>query len=367
MAEQPRSAPATATAVCPRLQEAARPNDSVFLWTAGSRALTEFLLRAHAHTPPGDFQWEGGPQSGAQTLAEALRDKQTNRGQKTWIQGIFTASSDQRPHPLPWSLFQHKYDSRKDYYAVRLGEAWQHAEFSVFVDGRRVSHADYNFYAEQLSSQSQAWTPAPARLDGTVELHVVDDKRSQEIPILDYGLPLLTGAKLIARVRLNEPSFAYLIWITSKGEVQPIYPWLDYQWESRAACDKMTDLCLPPPDNEGNTRFYPVDTDGGLECIFLLTRHEPLANSFEPKLRQLFGSVGRLAAKTPARQSNSLYHFIYAPAVEAQPRTMRLGLPQTMYNPLARFRTIIFDGLGLEFPVIKAWAFFNARRSKDRN
>jgi len=366
-AEESKSVQPTVTAVSSDIHEQTRLDEPVFFSTAGPRALGVFLLRAHAQRHPVEFPFEGGPQSLPQTLAEALRDKRTNDGQKTWIQGMFTKADDAQPWRSVSSLFRYRYNYRDGYFFVGLGEIWKGADFKVLIDSKEVAPRDYELYAGQLGDKTPHWEPTPAKLDGVVTLFVCDSRAAQEVPILDYGLPLPTDAKLIVRVRLSEPRFAYLVWITSTGQVQPIYPWVDFQWDTRISYGQVTNLCLPPPDSDGNTRCYPINTGAGLETVFLLARGEPLPKSFDSILARVFQSLSIRAAKRVSWQSNSLHHFNYSQDATNSSRTTRLGSPQTLNNPLAGFKTAISSALGSEFPLIKAWAFANAGTTSRRS
>ena len=67
--------------------------------------------------------------------------------------------------------------------------------------------------------------------------------------------------------------FVYVIWISSKGEALPVYPWRDWKWTARPAGEEPEQhVYLPAID-----KTFVMDVgEPGMETLMLLARNTPL-------------------------------------------------------------------------------------------
>ncbi|MDB5310074.1 MAG: hypothetical protein JWO38_4276 [Gemmataceae bacterium] len=99
---------------------------------------------------------------------------------------------------------------------------------------------------------------------------------------VEAALPVRSGELVRMQVRLDRPAHVYLLWVDSRGEVQPCYPWdiarSKAGWKappvagSGAPC---TDVRCPDVRDQG----LAVDGPRGLETVVLLARSDPLPAS----------------------------------------------------------------------------------------
>jgi hypothetical protein len=97
------------------------------------------------------------------------------------------------------------------------------------------------------------------------------------------ALPVRAGGAMYLEVQLDEPAFAYLVWIDCTGRVAPLYPWNNETIE-------VTDLNQVPPVRRATNRiFSPMlgrdwqfDEGSGLETVLLLVRRTALPEGSKP-------------------------------------------------------------------------------------
>jgi hypothetical protein len=114
--------------------------------------------------------------------------------------------------------------------------------------------------------------------------------RGLRIGIDEGAVPVREDEQLQAEVTLNEPAYAYLLWIDGKGEVTPLYPWND-------DAIKVDSVAVPPPAVKAEelrspskgSQGWPVDGTVGLDLWLLLVRREPW-----PKGRSLADLIGKV-------------------------------------------------------------------------
>jgi hypothetical protein len=103
------------------------------------------------------------------------------------------------------------------------------------------------------------------------------------------AVPVRAGASMSLQVNLNQPAYAYLVWI-SNGRVVPLYPWNNDLLE-------VTDIDQPPPVRRPTDVLicpmlgtsWPFGKRPGLETVLLLVRRTPLPNG--TRLGSLLGSL----------------------------------------------------------------------------
>ncbi len=119
-------------------------------------------------------------------------------------------------------------------------------------------------------------------LTGTVDLLVWssrDPDRQAELLGSGNARPVQPGDHMRIQARLNRSAFIYLLWIDSRGEVLPIFPWRAGRWNDIPAEQHMRmTLALPEAQNEAWT----MDEGGaGMETLLLLARVTPLPHNVD--------------------------------------------------------------------------------------
>jgi serine/threonine protein kinase len=126
-------------------------------------------------------------------------------------------------------------------------------------------------------------------------------------------LPVLNGESLRAEVQLNRPAYVYLVWLSSEGKVDPLYPW-EPTWGFQSppvlppaqgplpalGCLAGLSLSLPQlPQQPRRQLFSPAElptelpsgwememgTPPGLDTFVLLARDTPLPNDVDLRRR----------------------------------------------------------------------------------
>lgn len=333
----------------------------VFSWSKGPRALAIFLLQAHTADNPSTFSLRGGRGSVARTLAEALRDKEASEGGPTWIQEMFIPSAEAKAEPLPKTLFVSNYKKRSG--AVALGHDWRKADFEVRENGRAVKRSRYPELVEELM---EAWPQrAPtvqASLTGAIEFLLYDEREPDGLPLSEYRHALRPEMQLQVALCLSRPVFAYIIWVSSEGQVQPLYPWSNYRWGRRGPDPPIKSLALPAADAFGNERWYPIDSEGGFETLLLMAREEILPRTYDRSLAKLLESFPATLRICNLKSRRKPYEFVCRPSATHEALTVRLGTPQPARDPLVRLKLSLMEKFGNRFSLIQGVILSNAGR-----
>src|SRR5688572_10350476 len=85
-------------------------------------------------------------------------------------------------------------------------------------------------------------SPAKGPLDGKLIVYVRPPERASEPqPVEQAGAtPVRSGGNMSLEAQLNQPAFAYFVWLDAAGNVLPLYPWNSQTMEVK-------DLREPPP------------------------------------------------------------------------------------------------------------------------
>lgn len=121
--------------------------------------------------------------------------------------------------------------------------------------------------------------PRPQSLDGKLVVTVRPPEQFAEAVSADDAgaLPVRAGGIMSLQVQLNQPAYAYLVWIDSAGQVVPLYPWNHETLEVRDVdrpppARRAADVVYSPPIGGG----WKFGEAGGLETVLLLVRRTPL-------------------------------------------------------------------------------------------
>lgn len=122
-------------------------------------------------------------------------------------------------------------------------------------------------------------------LDGKLIVIVRPPERAVEpLPVEAPGaLPVRADGIMSLEVQLNQPAYAYLVWLDTEGQAVPLYPWNPETLEVR-------DVNLPPPVRRSAKVVYSpllgggwrFGKKGGLETVLLLARRTPLDEGMRP-------------------------------------------------------------------------------------
>jgi hypothetical protein len=194
--------------------------------------------------------------------------------------------------------------------------------------------------------------PAPAALSGELTVRVwtpgghgkqgwnVEDPRT---------LPVLAGEQVHLEAHLNQPAYAYLLWLDSQGRVSSLYPWRNHDFGARPPVEAVHEIAHSPAAlDEG----WPMNGPGGLETALLLVRRTPL-----PANADLAALIGQLPP-TPLRDPKEVAVRGFDPgqAITAIDRGLNRGIgpePEQIDDPLLR----LMERLKPHFEMIRATRF----------
>jgi serine/threonine protein kinase len=145
--------------------------------------------------------------------------------------------------------------------------------------------------------------PPPLSGELIVRLWTPDGRGKRGLRVDEPGaLPAHPRDWVQVEARLNQPAYAYLLWLDGQGKVSPLYPWNDTKI--------VHGLDTPPPERPPQAGVYspttgpgagkkgwPLDDRDGLETVLLLARRTPLPS--EVKLSQLVGQLPPTRLRDP--------------------------------------------------------------------
>jgi serine/threonine protein kinase len=131
-------------------------------------------------------------------------------------------------------------------------------------------------HTESTTQVPTTHSPAPAALTGelTVRVWTPGGKGKRGWSVEDpRTLPVLPGEQVHLEARLNQPAYAYLLWLDSQGQVVSLYPWSNQHFGPRPTVEaEQESIQSPLAIDEG----WPMRGPGGLETAVLLVRSSPL-------------------------------------------------------------------------------------------
>lgn len=139
-------------------------------------------------------------------------------------------------------------------------------------------------------------SPAAGALSGELIVRIWSPDESKKGLVVgkDFGvLPTHNGEKVHLEARVNQPAYLYLLWLDSKGNVDPLYPWNRTFDKLPAVQELRSDLHSPPELDRG----WPMVGPSGLDTALLLIRHTPLAA--EVDLREVIGELPAAPLRNP--------------------------------------------------------------------
>jgi tRNA A-37 threonylcarbamoyl transferase component Bud32 len=112
-------------------------------------------------------------------------------------------------------------------------------------------------------------------LTGTIDVRLwnPDNPARRGLTLGDPGaLPLRIGDQVRVEASASQPSYVYIVWIGSDGNVHPVYPWRNGDWQDRDAEKPVTRLSIP----EDQTLGWPMAGPPGAETLLFLVRETPM-------------------------------------------------------------------------------------------
>jgi hypothetical protein len=85
--------------------------------------------------------------------------------------------------------------------------------------------------------------------------------------------PLRVGDEVRVETSLNRPAYQYIVWIDTRGEAAPVYPWVKGEWARRPEREEPVEQLRLP---EGGEVWEMQPGPAGMETLLLLLRDEPL-------------------------------------------------------------------------------------------
>ncbi len=167
------------------------------------------------------------------------------------------------------------------------------------------------------------------------------------------ALPLAPGDWMRIEVALSTPKYCYVIWIETKGQVTPIYPWSNEDWKQRPVTELPRDR-LSIPANPGE--IAPLGGGpAGMETLMLLTRDEPLPADFD-----LAKALGTFPVQKAPNLRSAVW-FENGKLLQNEPNRgpIRLNLTEKVLNPVLETQKNIRESLGSVFPYTRAVSFSN--------
>jgi serine/threonine protein kinase len=197
-------------------------------------------------------------------------------------------------------------------------------------------------------------------------------------------LPLQAQDQVRVHVKLDRPMYVYVIWISSRGEALPVYPWKDWKWERRPVEEQpVQEKFLPATDKafvmEGGEFPTPLAAqlagllhplpgggpwlvaaalvaatlgDPGMETLMLLARDTPLPRDVD--LAGMFAGLPRPSHKP----DDAVVWFENGAIVTNEPnRAPRRIDPQQASDPVIVVQALLRGKLKDHFSYTRAVSF----------
>jgi hypothetical protein len=167
----------------------------------------------------------------------------------------------------------------------------------------------------------------------------------------DEALPVRNGELIRLEVRLNQPAHVYLVWLTSEGKAQPLYPWdVAHGFTAEPPATSARTVVTSPPEPG---RGWPMVGPTGLETALLLVRPTPLGSS--AVLAALLGEVppGRLLDP----KEKAWLELKPGAATPVQQKALRRGLDLTQSRAVDQPLLDLVGRLRPQFELVKAVRF----------
>ena len=171
----------------------------------------------------------------------------------------------------------------------------------------------------------------------------VDRRRGEINKVESSAAPLQLGDKIRLSVVISEPSFAYILWLDPDGELLPIYPWTNGDWQSRPDEEIRVDrIDLPSP-----LETWSIEAgEAGAATLFVFAGRERL--DAETNVASLLPECTPQIGEPLARA----FWFENGKEVRSTARQTRapgLANPSPLADPVLLNQRLIFQHLGHYF------------------
>jgi hypothetical protein len=275
-------------------------------WGNPQRALVVFMLRAFAEEGIG-FVLESRESSLAPPLFAAIRQRETPKGQATWLQRVFGLgqAKDVAKRSQWLNNWLDAEGSGSGPCRIRAGHMLRGACLKVFLDGKELPRWQYKERVVEIEEQTLRRSQIAGLMSSVNLLVWVEDKR-QYLPMVG---PVREGDLIKIKVHSKEPAHVLVAWIDQSGRPHSIYPWGNTKWALGNQLEPTTAFAIPnvPDDTPGNLA---VGGPAGLETVLVMAQREkPTAESLGQlpgllKMRHTRGWHWMLKAPVIARLSN---------------------------------------------------------------
>jgi hypothetical protein len=256
-----------------------------------------------------------------------------------------------------------------DYVAEMAGGGLGPEDITIVWDAQElVTENDLQRLLGVLCPEEEGSQPPPrlspqVALEADLELRLVQPgaQSGPSVALTDPGaLPVRTGTRVHIEAQVNRPAYLYLLWITSEGVAQPLYPWSPGDWHKRGPAEPVTALQSPGQDPAPGYRlWWPIDTRAGVETLVLMACDDPWPETFCAKLPDRLKGFPRRATVSDPRTP---YWFTCHKADCRPVPDTRLNLvgPERIYDPIAHIQSLLRDRLGSRCSLLRAVSFMNA-------
>jgi hypothetical protein len=170
-------------------------------------------------------------------------------------------------------------------------------------------------------------------------------------------LPVSGGDHVGILVRLTRPAYLYVVWINSRGEAQPLYPWARFDWTARRVEEKTLNVSLPALEGDGRRRAWPIDTPAGIETLVVLAGDSRLSGDAAQEFR---GSWSGFPTKKELPDRNQAFSITPTPSGRLGLKGgIKLGDPVPIDDPIHEIETLLRERFTPRFPLIRAVSFAN--------
>jgi transcriptional regulator with XRE-family HTH domain len=170
-------------------------------------------------------------------------------------------------------------------------------------------------------------------------------------------LPLHTGEKLRVVVEASRPTHLFLVWITSRGEAQPLYPWEEFDWRKPLVIGRVDRLSLPMPEAVFPVGGWPIDTPAGLETLVLMACEDTPVADAAAKVAALWRGF---PAGALAPDPGQAYWFECRRGEQGDGGGTRLRPAEPIGDPVHEIQALLRERLTGRFDLVCAVSLANA-------
>ncbi len=191
-------------------------------------------------------------------------------------------------------------------------------------------------------------------LQGEVTVRVwnrYDSQRSGLAIDAPGALPLREGDRIRVEAGLKRAAYLYLVWISTDGTAQPIYPWKPGDWTSFPTGERpVRSIALPASQDEG----WPVTGPPGMETIVMLASHKP-----SPQARRLQDLLRGLSAQPWDESRPLLIRLVRDRSHVATERGVDFVASRRIDDSLLRTHRFLIERLAEDFELVRIVSFAN--------